>query len=110
MQGSFEGLLGAVPRITLASWVAFLVAENFDAYIYGVFKKLTGGRHLWARNVVSTLPALLLDSLIFVPLAFGGLIPLMPIILGQVAVKWLVGVINIPFMYANRAVLERRIQ
>lgn len=109
MQESFEGLLGAVPRITLASWAAFLVAENFDAYVYGVFKKLTGGRHLWARNVVSTLPALLLDSLIFVPLAFGGLIPLMPIILGQVAVKWLVGVINIPFMYANRAVLEKKV-
>jgi uncharacterized integral membrane protein (TIGR00697 family) len=107
-QQSFVQLLGLVPRITVASWVAFLVSENVDAYIFAYFKKLTHDKHLWLRNVVSSIPALLLDSLIFVPLAFGGILPLIPLVVGQVAVKWVVGVINIPFMYANRAVLESK--
>jgi uncharacterized PurR-regulated membrane protein YhhQ (DUF165 family) len=31
--------------------------------------------------------------------------PLLPLIKGQIAIKWAVGVINIPFMYLNRKVL-----
>lgn len=99
-------VFGAVPRITLASWVAFLVSENIDAYVFDRFRKLTGERHLWLRNVVSTIPALLIDSLIFIPLAFVGTgLPILAMIKGQVAMKWLVGLVNIPFMYLNHAIL-----
>jgi len=105
LQESWGRIFGLVPRITLASWAAFLVSENADAYIFAWFKKLTKGRHLWARNVFSSLPALALDSLVFVPLAFAGTMPLAPLIVGQVAIKWLTGVIDIPFMYLNRRVM-----
>ncbi len=105
LQGSWDRIFGLVPRITLASWAAFLVSENADAMIFSWFKQLTGGRHLWARNVFSSLPALALDSLIFVPLAFAGVMPLAPLIIGQVAIKWLTGIIDIPFMYLNRWIL-----
>ena len=95
------------PRIALASWTAFLVSENVDAYVFSWFKKLTHGHMLWLRNVVSTLPALALDSLIFIPLAFwGGGFPLVPLMIGQISIKWLVGVVNIPFIYLNRSVIE----
>jgi uncharacterized integral membrane protein (TIGR00697 family) len=107
LQEPWEAIFGLVPRITLASWVAFLISENFDAWVFDRFKRLTKGRHLWLRNVVSSLPALALDSLIFVPIAFLGVMPLGPVILGQVAVKWLVGLVGIPFMYLNRAVLYK---
>jgi hypothetical protein len=49
----------------------------------------------------------LLDSLIFIPLAFLGVMPILPLIIGQTAVKWLVGLINIPFMYLNKAILGK---
>lgn len=105
MQKPWENIFGLVPRITVASWAAFLVSENFDAYVFYRFKKLTKGKHLWARNVFSSISALLLDSLIFIPLAFFGTMPLLPLIIGQTAVKWLVGFVNIPFMYLNKAIL-----
>ena len=105
LQDAWRQIFSLVPRITAASWAAFLVSENLDAYIFDRFHRLTGGRHLWARNVFSSLPSLAVDSLVFVPLAFAGVMPLWPLILGQVAVKWLTGVIDVPFMYANRALL-----
>ncbi|HSE35509.1 MAG TPA: queuosine precursor transporter [Candidatus Paceibacterota bacterium] len=99
-------VFGAVPRITLASWIAFLVSENIDAYIFDRFRRATGERHLWLRNVVSTIPALLIDSLLFIPIAFAGTgLPLLAMIKGQVAMKWIVGIVNIPFMYLNHAIL-----
>jgi len=109
LQSSWEQIFGIVPRITFASWVAFLVSENFDALMYQFFKKLTNGKHLWTRNVFSSIPSLLLDSLIFIPLAFLGSMPLLPLIIGQTAVKWVVGLINIPFMYLNNAIIGKEI-
>jgi hypothetical protein len=105
LQGPWEQIFGLVPRITLASWVSFMITENFDAYVYSWFRKLTHGRHLWVRNAFTSIPALLLDSLIFIPLAFLGTMPILPLIIGQTAVKWLVGLVNIPFMYLNKAIL-----
>jgi hypothetical protein len=110
LQDSWEKIFGLVPRITLASWCAFLVSENFDAWAFDRFRRLTGGRHLWARNAFSSIPALALDSLIFVPIAFAGTMPLGALIIGQVAVKWLVGLISIPFMYLNRSLLGRPVK
>lgn len=105
IQETWVQIFSLIPRITLASWIAFLITESLDAYIYSWFKKLTKGKHLWARNTLSSIPALLLDSLIFIPIAFFGVMPLLPLIIGQTAVKWLVGLVNIPFMYLNKAIL-----
>lgn len=105
IQETWEQIFNLVPRITLASWIAFIITENFDAYAYSLFKKITKGKHLWMRNVFSSIPALLLDSMIFIPIAFFGVMPVLPLIIGQTAVKWLVGLVNIPFMYLNKAIL-----
>lgn len=101
-QGSWEAIVSLVPRITLASWVAFLLSENLDAWVYDIFRKLTRGKHLWARNVFSSIPSLTVDTFIFITIAFVGTMPLWPLIQGQLATKWLVGLVNIPFMYFNR--------
>jgi queuosine precursor transporter len=105
LQPAWEQIFNLVPRITAAGWIAFIITENFDAYVYDWFKKVTKGKHLWARNVFSSIPALFLDSIIFIPLAFLGIAPLIPMIIGQTAVKWIVGLINVPFIYINKRIL-----
>lgn len=104
-QEIFTKIIGFAPRIMLASWIAFLISENLDAYIFSWFKKITNGKHLWLRNVVSSIPAMALDTLIFVTIAFSGIQPLVPLITGVLVVKWLVGIVDIPFMYLNRIIL-----
>ena len=107
-QESYQFILGQVPRLILASWVAFLVSENLDAVIFAWFKKLTKGNHLWMRNAFSSLPAMAIDSVLFVTIAFWGLQPLGTLIFGLIVVKWVVGIIDIPFMYLNRWVIYNK--
>lgn len=104
----WDHIFSLVPQIVLASWIAFLISENIDAYLFTWLKKLTKSRHLWIRNVFSTLPALAIDSIIFVLIAFHGAPSgvLQTIIFGQIVIKWMVGIINIPFMYLNHAILH----
>jgi uncharacterized integral membrane protein (TIGR00697 family) len=107
-QENFAQIIGYTPRIMIASWVALLVSGNIDAYIFDWFKKLTKGKYLWMRNAFSSIPAMALDTVIFVIIAFAGVQPLLPIIVGTMAIKWLVGIIDIPFMYLNRMVLYKK--
>jgi len=110
-QGAIETLLGNVPRIVVASLLAFYISENVDAYIFQWFRKLTNNKHLWLRNVLSGVPAMLLDSAIFITIAFyGGAFAILPLIVGQTVIKWIVAIIDIPFMYLARAVLGKEIQ
>lgn len=107
-QDSFAKIIGFTPRLMLASWCAFLIAENIDAYIFSWFKQKTNGKHLWMRNAFSTLPSMILDTCIFVVIAFYGVQPLWSLITGVLILKWMVGFINIPFMYLNRAIMYKK--
>jgi queuosine precursor transporter len=105
-QDAYQVILGHVPRIMVASWIAFLISENLDAYIFSWFKKLTQGEHLWARNVFSSFPAMFVDSALFATIGFLGISPLWPLVLGLTVTKWLVGLVDIPFMYLNRWIMK----
>ncbi|MGH8605493.1 MAG: queuosine precursor transporter [Gammaproteobacteria bacterium] len=105
-QDAWDSVFGLIPRIVFASWVTFLISENLDAWLFDVFFQWTKGKHLWARNAFSTIPSLTVDTLLFVTLAFAGTdIPLGPVMIGQFVAKYVVAIINIPFMYINRMFL-----
>jgi uncharacterized integral membrane protein (TIGR00697 family) len=106
-QTSWHNIFSMVPRITIASWVAFLISENLDAILYAKIRNLTKGRYLWMRNIFSDVPSLAIDSFIFVTIAFYGVMPLWPLIVGQVILKWIVGIADTPFMYLSRWILYR---
>ena len=71
-QSAYEAVFGQVPRIVFASMAAFWAGEFVNAYVLARMKVWTGGRHLWARTIGSTVVGQGVDSLIFYPLAFWG--------------------------------------
>ena len=71
-QAAYEAVFGQVPRIVFASVIAFWAGEFVNAYALARMKVMTGGRHLWARTIGSTVAGQGIDSLIFYPLAFWG--------------------------------------
>jgi len=73
---SFNFVFGMTPRIVVASLCAFLVGSFLNAYIMSKMKVSSGGRNFSLRAIVSTLVGESADSLLFFPIAFGGLISL----------------------------------
>ena len=71
----FNFVFGMTPRIVTASLCAFLAGSFLNAYIMSRMKVSSGGRNFSLRAIVSTLVGESADSLIFFPIAFGGLIP-----------------------------------
>lgn len=63
-QRAFEIVFGTAVRGILASLAAFWVGEFVNSFILAKMKLWTGGRHLWARTIASTMGGQLVDSLI----------------------------------------------
>ena len=68
-------IFGYVPRIVAASLTAFLVGEVANAWAMVRLRESTGGRHLWFRAIGSSALGYLLDTSLFVLLAFTGTAP-----------------------------------
>jgi uncharacterized integral membrane protein (TIGR00697 family) len=83
-------------RITAASWVAFIVCQNLDAYVFAWLKQRYEKR-VWLRSVTSDCLDLTIDSLIFVTLAFYGVMPIVPLIIGQIVSKNIIGFLDTPW-------------
>jgi uncharacterized integral membrane protein (TIGR00697 family) len=71
-QSAYEQVFGQVPRIVMASIVAFWAGEFVNSVVLARMKVWTKGRHLWTRTIGSTACGQGVDSLIFYPLAFWG--------------------------------------
>ena len=71
-QQAYEQVFGQVPRIVLASIVAFWAGEFVNSFVMAKMKIWTQGRHLWTRTIGSTVVGQGVDSAIFYPLAFLG--------------------------------------
>ncbi len=69
-------ILGFVPRIVFASLIAYLFGEFTNSVILAKLKVATKGKKLWARTIGSTLVGEAVDTLLFVTIAFYGVIPL----------------------------------
>ena len=70
----FDFVFGMAPRIVAASLMAFLVGSFLNAYVMSKMKIASQGRNFSARAILSTLVGETADSLIFFPVAFGGII------------------------------------
>ena len=98
-QEAFASLFGLTPRIVLASFIAFLVGSFINAYVMSRMKLASQGRRFSLRAVVSTVLGEGADSLLFFPLAFGGILPLETLgvmILSQTLLKSAYEVIALP--------------
>jgi uncharacterized integral membrane protein (TIGR00697 family) len=74
-QSSFEVVLGFTPRLLVASFIAYLIGTNANAWTLVLIKKWTNGKYLWMRTIGSTIVGESLDSLFFITIAFYGILP-----------------------------------
>ncbi len=93
---AWQGIFSLGIRVTVASWIAFLICQNLDAYVFAFLKKKYE-KNILLRSITSDVLNLTLDSAIFVLLAFYGVMPLIPLIIGQIVSKNIIGFLDTPW-------------
>ena len=116
---ALEQVFSLLPRITIASLTAYIISQHHDVWAFDFWKKLFKGKHLWLRNNFSTMTSQLVDNVIFTWIAFVGFFGLfgwqqvfswniiIQIFLVSYVMKWIVAVIDTPFIYLSRIIKKK---
>ena len=101
---TFRQVLGASTGVVVGSLAAYVVSQHWDVIVFHAIREYTNGDHLWLRNVGSTATSQLIDTVIFIGVAFVFFqgVPLgvaVSLIVGQYLFKLLIAVVDTPFVY-----------
>ncbi|MCM3743565.1 queuosine precursor transporter [Sporosarcina luteola] len=110
-QEAFETIFKAGFRVTIASLVAYLISQNLDVTIFDRLKRKHGTKKLWVRNNVSTMASQLVDTTIFITIAFAGTMPigaLLGMIASQYVFKFIIAVLDTPIVYLLVSVCRKK--
>ena len=99
-QAEFQSIMGQSFRVVGASLVAYMVAQFNDVFIFHKLKEKTQGKHKWLRNNLSTMTSQLIDTAIFITIAFIGTVPnIWVMICSQYLIKFIYALLDTPFFY-----------
>jgi uncharacterized integral membrane protein (TIGR00697 family) len=119
-QAAFATVMAPSTNIVLGGLLAYLVSQNWDVFTFARIRQYTGRRHLWLRNLGSTLSSQFIDTVVFITVAFlvaptlfgiGQALPtdvIVGLIAGQYLVKLAIAVIDTPFVYLITGAIRRR--
>ncbi|MFI3252391.1 MAG: queuosine precursor transporter [bacterium] len=101
-----EGIFSVVPRVTIASLVAYAISQSVDVFMYHKIWNKTD--KLWLRNNGSTFVSQLVDSIIFFTIAFLGTMEisvLLSLIFTTYFFKIIVAFVDTPFIYLSKKIV-----
>ena len=104
---SFNLIFGISARFSIASLVAYAIGEYQDVLSFFFFKKNIGAKYFWIRSNLSNLWSQLLDSTIFMFIAYLGVMPVKTIIL--IIIPWWIYKVFMGFLYTPLSYLAIRI-
>ena len=99
-------VFGLLPRLCVASLIAYLVSNMLDTYLYDVFKKRLP-KHLWLRNNAATMISQLVDNVIFTAIAWIGVFDLPTMIelgITSQVIKCVISLCDTPFLYLAKRI------
>lgn len=109
-QDAYQRILGITPRIVLGSLIAYWAGEFCNSFTLAKMKIFTRGHWLWTRTIGSTLMGEGVDTLLFVVIAFAGVLPmglLTSVLISNYFFKVGVEVMATPVTYSVVAFLKR---
>ena len=111
----FEGVYQFMVGNTIASMIAYLIAQSLDVRLYHFWKRLTKGKHLWLRNNASTTVSQLVDSTAIITIlylagnlgdAIDNVGAVIILILNSYLFKFFFALFDTPLMYLGVRLLK----
>ena len=93
---AFETIMGSTPRIWLGGILAYGISTFLNVTIFSRLKASEGSRLLWLRAAVASMLSQVVDTLIFITIAFYGVFPIGELILGQMIAKVVLSTVLVP--------------
>ena len=93
---AFETIMGSTPRIWLGGILAYGISTLLNVTIFTRLKASEGARLLWLRSGIASVLSQIVDTLIFITVAFYGVFPIGELLLGQMLAKVVLSAVLVP--------------
>ena len=102
-QAEFKGIMAQSFRVVAASLVAYYCSQSWDVWVFHKIRE-KGTDNKWLRNNLSTMTSQIIDTAIFITIAFIGSVPNIWVMIGsQYLIKCIYALLDtIPFYYLTR--------
>ncbi|MEP7315471.1 MAG: queuosine precursor transporter [Sphingomicrobium sp.] len=94
--GAFETIMGSTPRIWLGGIVAYGISTFLNVTIFSKLKGKEGSSLLWFRSAVASVLSQIVDTLLFISIAFYGVFPIAELLMGQMLAKVVLSIVLVP--------------
>ena len=105
---AFETVMGATPRIWIAGIIAYGVSQFLNVTIFTRLKRGTG-RFLWLRAGIAGMLSQIVDTFLFIGIAFYGVFPIFGLMVGQMLAKVVLSAVMVPPLIYVFVALGRRL-
>lgn len=108
-QAEFVGIMKSGFRVVAASLVAYFISQSWDVWLFHKLKEKCNDKHKWLRNNLSTITSQIIDTAIFITIAFVGIVPNIWVMIGsQYLIKVVFALLDtIPFYLLTRKQKEQ---
>ena len=106
---AFNTIMGGTPRIWLAGILAYGTSQILNVTIFSRLKGREGSRLLWLRSAVASVLSQIVDTLIFISVAFYGVFPIAELLLGQMLAKVVLSLVFVPPLIYLFVAIGRRL-
>ncbi|RJF93699.1 queuosine precursor transporter [Sphingomonas cavernae] len=93
---AFAMMMGGTPRIWLGGIIAYGISQTLNVTIFAALKGQEGERLLWLRAGIASVLSQIVDTLLFITIAFAGVFPIGELLMGQMISKILLSAILVP--------------
>ncbi|OWK28867.1 hypothetical protein SPDO_27030 [Sphingomonas dokdonensis] len=106
---AFDMMMTGTPRIWLGGIVAYGTSQTLNVTIFAALKGGEGSRLLWLRSAVASVLSQIVDTLLFVTIAFYGVFPIGELLVGQMIAKVTLSIVLVPPLIYGFVALGRRL-
>jgi queuosine precursor transporter len=106
---AFQMIMGGTPRIWLGGIIAYGISQTLNVTIFSALKGQEGSRLLWFRAGVASVLSQIVDTLLFVMIAFYGVFPIGQLLLGQMLAKVVLSAVLVPALIYVFVAIGRRL-
>lgn len=106
---AFDLMMSGTPRIWLAGIIAYGVSQTLNVTIFAALKGREGARLLWLRSAIAGVLSQVVDTLLFVGIAFYGVFPIAELLVGQMIAKVVLSAVLVPVLVTALVAYGRRL-
>jgi queuosine precursor transporter len=107
-QDAFAGILGQGSRLMVAGLISYGISQTLNVALFDRLKGGTGSM-VWLRGMIAAVVSQIVDTGIFLTIAFLGVLPLMPLLISGVTAKVILSIIMVPPLIQLAVSLGRKL-